>query len=161
MSSLTRRGQGALPRWFALAGAALVANATWEVAQRPLYAGDTAVARCLQASLVDAAYIVAAAALAMLVARGRARVFMIVLICGLAVAAASIEAWALSTDRWRYDDTMPTIAGLGLSPLIQLPLLGWLAARIAGFPTLPARAVGEHQILTSPRPSGADTRPRR
>ena len=161
MSALTRRGQGALRRWFALAGVALVANAAWELAQRPLYAGHTEVARCLQASLVDAAYIAAAAALAMVVARGRAPVFTIVLVGGLAVAAASIETWALATDRWSYADTMPTIAGLGLSPLTQLPLLGWLAARIAGFPTRPARVVGDHQVPSSPRASGADTRPRR
>jgi len=30
-----------------------------------------------------------------------------------------IERWAISIGRWQYREAMPTIAGIGLSPLLQ------------------------------------------
>jgi hypothetical protein len=116
------------------AGVALAANGAWELTQRPLYAVDPSVLRCLSAAVVDAAYTVGAVLGAALVARRRPRAFLPVVVAALAVAAAGIESWARNTDRWAYADAMPTVAGLGLSPLVQLPLLGapsaWAGRRI-------------------------------
>jgi hypothetical protein len=109
-------------------GVALVTNAAWELTQRPLYAVDPSVLRCLSAAVVDAAYTVGAVFGAALVAQRDPRAFLPVVAAALAVAAAGIESWALATDRWTYADAMPTVAGLGLSPLVQLPLLGALSA---------------------------------
>lgn len=109
-------------------GVALVANGAWELTQRPLYAVDPSVLRCLSAAVADAAYTVAAVVGAALVAQRHPRAFLPVVVAALAVAAAGIESWARNTDRWTYADAMPTVAGLGLSPLVQLPLLGALSA---------------------------------
>lgn len=35
------------------------------------------------------------------------------------VATVAFENWALSVGRWHYTDAMPTIAGIGLAPLLQ------------------------------------------
>lgn len=82
--------------------------------------------------MVDAAYAVGAVLGAALVAQRRPRAFLPVVVAALAVAG--IESWARNTDRWTYADAMPTVAGLGLSPLVQLPLLGapsaWAGRRI-------------------------------
>lgn len=37
---------------------------------------------------------------------------------GLFITVA-IEKWAISVGRWQYTEAMPTIAGIGLSPLLQ------------------------------------------
>lgn len=37
---------------------------------------------------------------------------------GLAVTIA-IERWAIAVGRWQYRDVMPTIGGIGLTPLLQ------------------------------------------
>lgn len=37
---------------------------------------------------------------------------------GLGVTIA-IERWAISVGRWQYREAMPTIAGIGLTPLLQ------------------------------------------
>lgn len=37
---------------------------------------------------------------------------------GLGITIA-IERWAVSAGRWQYREAMPTIAGIGLSPLVQ------------------------------------------
>ena len=44
--------------------------------------------------------------------------FAIYFASGLAVTI-SIERWAVNVGRWQYRDAMPTIAGLGLTPLLQ------------------------------------------
>jgi hypothetical protein len=46
----------------------------------------------------------------------------------LTVVAGAVEAVSLAAGRWAYEAGMPTIGGLGASPLLQLPLLGTLAA---------------------------------
>jgi hypothetical protein len=48
------------------------------------------------------------------------------------VLAAAIEYWALFVLlKWSYQDPMPTILGLGPSPLIQLSTTGLLALWLA------------------------------
>lgn len=54
-----------------------------------------------------------------------------VLVAGLAGAALGIERNALARGRWAYRPAMPTVGGVGLVPLVQLPLLGLTAARLA------------------------------
>lgn len=50
---------------------------------------------------------------------------------GVAVAwAAGIEYYALSVGRWGYSALMPTIVGLGLSPLVQLAITGLVALQL-------------------------------
>lgn len=41
---------------------------------------------------------------------------------GLAITIA-IERWAVSAGRWQYREAMPTIAGIGLTPLLQWILI--------------------------------------
>ncbi len=45
--------------------------------------------------------------------------YLIIILLGLLIAIA-IEVYSLSKGRWSYTDLMPTIFGIGLSPLIQL-----------------------------------------
>lgn len=116
--------------WIAFAGIALVANVIWEVSQMPLYNVDFRFLRCVQAAFGDVLILVMAAALALLATRRRRRWFLPVLVMGLVTIAAAIEGVSLAAERWAYEDTMPTIAGIGLTPLVQLPLVGALAARL-------------------------------
>lgn len=44
--------------------------------------------------------------------------------------AAGIEYYALSIDRWDYSALMPTIFGIGLSPLVQLAVTGLIALHL-------------------------------
>jgi peptidoglycan/LPS O-acetylase OafA/YrhL len=118
--------------WLVLAGVALLLNAGWELAQRPLYAGEQPVWHCLRAALVDAACILAAAgAAAAIERRWGPGVGWCALVGGLAAVALAVELWALETQRWAYDAAMPTIGGVGLCPLLQLPALGTLAVLAA------------------------------
>ena len=48
-----------------------------------------------------------------------------IIVWGL-IIASFIETHALSTGRWMYKEIMPTILGLGLSPLLQLATTGIL-----------------------------------
>ena len=52
---------------------------------------------------------------------------------GLAVTIA-MERWAISAGRWQYREAMPTIAGIGFTPLLQwilIPAVILLIARSA------------------------------
>ncbi len=125
------RTQGAGAWWAALALLGLGLNAVWEIAQHPLYLGGGGAAILLGAATADAAAILAAVAVARIVSRGR-RALLLPLVAGLlGPLAAGIEVWALSEDRWAYASAMPTIAGIGLAPLLQLPLLGLVGVLLA------------------------------
>lgn len=52
--------------------------------------------------------------------------YLIIVVLGI-IVAGGIEFWALSVGRWMYKDLMPTIFGIGLSPLIQLFSTGILS----------------------------------
>jgi hypothetical protein len=47
------------------------------------------------------------------------------------VWAVIIESYALGTGRWDYGSNMPLIFGLGLTPLIQLGLTGYVTFLLA------------------------------
>ena len=45
--------------------------------------------------------------------------YLVIIISGI-IISAGIESYSLSHGRWIYTELMPTIFGIGLSPLIQL-----------------------------------------
>ncbi len=45
--------------------------------------------------------------------------YFIIILLGMTIAII-IEIYSLSNGRWAYTDLMPTVSGIGLSPLIQL-----------------------------------------
>lgn len=114
-------------RWLALLIVAFVLNVGWELAQAPLYGGRAPTGIYLRAAVNDALLIAVAVAAGVLAARRRPATFWPVLVGALAATAIFIEARALATGRWSYAEAMPTVATIGLSPLVQLPLLGAVA----------------------------------
>lgn len=132
-------------RALALVLSAYALHFAWEMAHAKWFATMselpfwTATAWCARAALWDVA-ISAAAYLAAALAARNARwlrrpsslPIAVYLPLGLVVTVA-IERSALATGRWRYTPDMPTIAGIGLSPLLQwivVPLLILAAARV-------------------------------
>lgn len=113
---------------------AFVLNFVWEMAQMPLYATRMTIRTCLWAAGGDIALTLTALAFASVLARGRRLVFSATFALLLIAAAASVEGLALPAGRWSYAAGMPTVAGVGLVPLIQLLMAGagslWLAGRI-------------------------------
>lgn len=130
-------------RVFAVLLVAYALHFAWEMGQGPLFATmdrlpfRTATAWCARAAGWDvlisaAAYLAAAlAARRLLWLHGRAwwpcAVYLGV---GLVITIA-IEKWAIAAGRWQYQEAMPTIAGIGLSPLAQWLLVPLAIAGIA------------------------------
>jgi hypothetical protein len=108
------------------------ALAGWEVAQMPLYAISHPLLGCLRAAVTDTGLTVAALVIARRAGARDSRAFWLTLIGLLLLAAAVIEAAALASGRWAYSPAMPTLGGVGLVPLMQLPLLAGLAVLLAG-----------------------------
>lgn len=103
----------------------------WEMAHGSLFATMDqmpfwqATAWCARAAgwdvVISAAAYVAAALAARRVLWIQQRVwwpYAIYFAVGLAVTIA-MERWAIAVGRWQYREAMPTIAGIGLSPLLQ------------------------------------------
>lgn len=120
-------GHRSLRFWATLATLAFGLNAIWEVAQRPLYAGEQAIGGCLVAAGPDAALTLAAVGLALWLERRASAPFWPLAVGVLLGTAVVIELWALASARWSYADAMPTIGPFGLAPLVQLPLLAALS----------------------------------
>jgi len=132
-------------RFVALGLVAFALHFTWEMAHAKWYATMnalpfwTATAWCARAALIDVLIGAAAYAVAALIARNvrwvrqpGALPLTFYLAIGIVVTVA-IERWAVAIGRWRYAATMPTIGGVGLSPLLQwlvVPLLIAAAARL-------------------------------
>ncbi len=131
--------------WTALAGFALIAHFAWEMAQMPLYrmdepSGWRMVGECTQATLGDAIMtLLAYATAAVLTGRRlwlvapRARELTTFLGVGIAMTVG-LEWWNVSVRHsWAYSGDMPSLAGIGLSPIVQWivlpPLILWLARR--------------------------------
>lgn len=118
-------------RVVAIALGAYALHFAWEMGQGPLFATMAlmsfwrATAWCARAAGWDVVISAAAYGAATLGA-GRVRwvvqrrwwPFAIYFAVGLSVTIV-IELWAVSIGRWQYRDAMPTIAGIGLSPLLQ------------------------------------------
>lgn len=125
-------------RLVAVVLAAYALHFAWEMAHASLFATMRdlpfwqATAWCLRAALWDVLISAVAYAVASLMARTIHWVqhpwmlhLAIYLGVGLAITVA-IERWALAAGRWRYAEAMPTVLGIGLSPLLQwvvVPLL--------------------------------------
>lgn len=118
-------------RLFAIALAAYALHFGWEMAHASLFTPMErlpfwqATAWCARAAGWDVVISAAAYAAAALTARcvlwpGRRRAwpFAIYFLAGLGITIA-IERWAVSVGRWDYRQAMPTIAGIGLTPLLQ------------------------------------------
>jgi hypothetical protein len=119
--------------WLALGTAALATNLLWENAHGVLYDHLIPGWRFLRAAGGDVLLVAAGVGLAWPLRRvgGRAHVVGTTLL--LAVAAIVIETVALAAGRWGYGDLMPTIGGIGLSPVLQLPATGLAAMWFASW----------------------------
>lgn len=117
---------------------AFILNFLWEHAHSALYVsyqgGAITTAILLRAALFDAAVIAFSSYPFLRFERLRRREWL--LYVGLFVFAVLLEMWALSTGRWVYADAMPIIPflGIGLTPVIQLWLLGYAAVSFANYP---------------------------
>ena len=111
-------------------------NLIWENLQAPLYQGYegfiTHFLSCLAASSIDGVVIVAFYLIIGLLRKNvlwlveiRAKDIFILVILGTATAFA-FEKWAVSGEWWDYNHNMPIIFGVGLTPMIQLPVLSVL-----------------------------------
>lgn len=103
---------------------AFLLNLIWEKLQMPLYVVDISGwdcwVLCIHASIWDAVLIVGVYYLIDTpVRKHRHAVSAIV----LAFIAICIEQRALGQGKWAYSALMPTLFGIGISPLIQLPVL--------------------------------------
>ena len=131
--------------WTALAGFAFLGNFAWEMAQMPLFrmrnpSGWAMLGECAQAAAGDTVLALMAYGVAALSHR-RARWLLApgriegAAYLGVGVAATVALEWWNVTIRhsWAYSATMPTVAGIGLAPLMQWvllpPLTLWLARR--------------------------------
>lgn len=114
-----------------LVGAIL--NFIWEYLHWPLYVCSVDRLQCAGISSVyDGLIVLGLYAGGLLLFRNRdwyhewnAKTLSYLLLAGLAVAVL-IEARALLTGRWAYTEAMPTLFGIGVSPVLQmisLPIL--------------------------------------
>lgn len=126
--TLLRRAR--LLAWGRLIGVAFALNMAWEFAQVPLFAGRPPWPVCFGAAVNDAAIILLATAALLRLRRRADAAFWFGLAGVLAAVAFAIELRAMLTDRWSYSAAMPMVGPVGLSPLLQLPLLGVLAAAL-------------------------------
>ena len=113
---------------------AFVLNAIWENLHSFLYAayrgGKITEFILLRATLADAVIITIIALPFLFIPSFKKRSWLIIII-GLVISVA-IERYALSTGRWAYNAFMPIIPllSVGLTPTIQLGLLGYFSLRI-------------------------------
>ena len=114
--------------------AAFVLNAVWENLHSLLYAnymrGQITEYILLRAALADAVMILILAAPFIIIPAIKKWSWMIIPF-GM-ILAVLIELWAMQTGRWSYNEYMPIvpILSVGLTPLIQLGLLGYLSYKI-------------------------------
>jgi len=136
----------------AIALAAYALHFAWEMGQASLFTPMDrlpfwqATGWCARAAGWDvvigaAAYLAATvAARRFLWIRQRARLpFAIYFAVGLGITIV-IERWAVSVGRWQYHEAMPTIAGIGLSPLLQWIVVPAAIIALARWLMRPARA---------------------
>ncbi len=138
--------------WTRLAGIAFGLNLVWEFAQVPLYAGRPPWPVCAAAAVNDAVIILVAIAVLLRLRRRPDAAFWMGLAGVLAVVAFGIELRAMLTDRWSYSAAMPMVGPVGLSPLLQLPVLGVVTAALCR-PWAPRDRAGvQGPTLSSSRP---------
>ncbi len=123
-------------RWTAFALLVLALNFAWEMMQAKWFASMhglppiRATLLCFRAALGDLVITAIGFAVAALVARAvtwpaeRRRVIPVAVFVAVGLAITiGYEVFALSTARWSYGATMPTLFGIGVLPLLQWLLL--------------------------------------
>jgi len=114
-------------------GLAFLLNLVWEFLHSDLYVSykgaEITDFILFRASVVDSFIILVIVFLAQ---RWTKKTGSFVLVAGL-VAAITIELWAMQTSRWVYKDIMPIVPflGIGLTPVVQLALSGWVTQKLA------------------------------
>lgn len=114
---------------------AFLLNALWENTHSYLYmqyqGGSITEFILLRAALADALMITVLALPFLLKQEWRKHAWLIIP-AGI-IIAVGIEWWALGTGRWSYSPLMPLVPlfGTGLTPTIQLGLLGYLSYKFA------------------------------
>jgi len=116
---------------------ALIFNLIWEFLHYQLYidsSGITKVPHLILASLSDALIILVFFIIISLVHKSIKWIkkpssldYLLIILFGL-ITATTIEIINLNLGRWAYRSIMPTILGIGLSPLVQLSITGILTA---------------------------------
>ncbi|MFA6177696.1 MAG: hypothetical protein WC694_02255 [Candidatus Paceibacterota bacterium] len=113
---------------------AFVSNAVWENLHSVFYAnymgGKITELILLRASFWDALIIILITLPFIFYAPFKNKSWLIIFL-GI-IISFGIEYYALSTHRWAYNSLMPIISflGIGLTPSIQLGLLGYISFRI-------------------------------
>lgn len=118
-------------RLIAILLSAYAMHFAWEMAHASLFTPMDrlpfwqATAWCARAAAWDVAISVAAYAAAALAVRRALWIhhstrwpYAIYFAIGLGITIA-IERWAIAAGRWQYREAMPTIAGIGLAPVLQ------------------------------------------
>jgi hypothetical protein len=124
VKEMAKRG-GLSRRTVPLAAAAFALNAAWEVAHWPLYECPWSPRALTGAAAVDATIILGAAEIAWRAPDGRTA--RTVFLGALGGAALILELGTLQRGRRFYAPAMPTVGGVGITPLAQLPLTGAVA----------------------------------
>lgn len=111
----------------------LILNLIWEFSHHSLYidlSGIPKYQHLIIASIADSLIILSIFSIISLINRKIEWInnpskfdYLIIIFSGL-VVATSIELANLNLGRWKYTPEMPTILGIGISPLIQLSLTG-------------------------------------
>ena len=117
---------------------AFVLNAGWELTHEVLYThyqGESITTFILlRAAVFDAVVITFLAAIARLLVGGRDIKKELIWVAGAALLLAiGLELFALSTNRWAYNELMPLVPvfKVGWSPTVQLALTGSVALALA------------------------------
>jgi hypothetical protein len=123
-------------RWTAFTLLVLALNFAWEMMQARWFASMRglspmrATLLCFRAAVGDLAIATISFTVAAIVARTamwpaerRAGVPAAVFVATALAIAIAYEVFALSTERWSYADTMPTLFGVGVLPILQWLLL--------------------------------------
>lgn len=118
-----------------------ILNAIWELSHYQLYydlSGISKYPHLLLATITDAVIILLIFMVILFIHRNRNMKWvskprwldhLIIILIGMGIAIF-IELRALRIERWAYKASMPTIFGIGLSPLLQLAITGILTLLI-------------------------------
>lgn len=131
-----------IQRFFMLLDLFFMLNLLWEFLHYPLYndfSGMARIPRVLAASFFDM-IILSSIFLAISIKNRNLRWiekpgkgdYAAIIILGI-ITAVAIEAKALLLGEWNYKKLMPTIFGIGLSPLIQLFTTAMLSLKIFNY----------------------------
>jgi len=114
---------------------AFILNVVWENLHSALYAsymgGDITSLILLRAALIDAV-IITIIILPFLFSPRFKKQSWIIIFVGTIISVGT-EYYALQAGRWAYNSLMPVIpflGGIGLTPIIQLGLLGYISFKI-------------------------------